>query len=100
MSAPNYVAHITLPFLYIADAQAFSNAFFGQGSGPIYLDSLQCSGSELDLFDCPGDTTPSCTHADDAGARCNPIRTHTCNPQYLTILLMSSLIQPYVRRMQ
>ena len=58
----------------ISDAQAFSNAFYGQGSGPIYLDGVQCSGSELDLFDCPGDTTPSCTHADDAGVRCNPTR--------------------------
>ena len=61
-------------YYLIPDAQAFSNAFFGQGSGSIYLDSVQCSGSELDLFDCPGDTTPSCTHSDDAGVRCNPTR--------------------------
>ena len=53
-------------------AQAFSNAFYGQGSGSIYLDNVQCSGSELDLFDCPGDNTPSCTQADAAGVRCNP----------------------------
>ena len=53
-------------------AQSFSNAFYGQGSGPIYLDNVQCSGSELDLFDCPGDTTPSCTQSDAAGVRCNP----------------------------
>ena len=55
-----------------SDAQAFSNAFYGQGSGPLYLDSVQCAGSELDLFDCPGDNTPSCTQADAAGVRCNP----------------------------
>ena len=58
----------------VSDAQAFSNAFYGQGSGLIYLDSVQCSGSELDLFDCPGDNTPSCTQADAAGVRCNPTR--------------------------
>ena len=60
--------------IFVSDAQAFSNAFYGQGSGIIYLDNVQCSGSELDLFDCPGDTSPSCTHVDDAGVRCNPIR--------------------------
>ena len=59
----------------VADAQAFSNAFYGRGSGPLYLDNVQCSGSEVDLFNCPGDTSPSCTHADDAGVRCNPTRT-------------------------
>ena len=58
--------------LFTSDAQAFSNAFYGQGSGPIYLDSVQCSGTELDLFDCPSDNTPSCTQSDAAGARCNP----------------------------
>lgn len=60
----------------ISDAQAFSNAFYGQGSGLIYLDNVQCAGSELDLFDCPGDNTPSCTQADAAGVRCNPTRTY------------------------
>ena len=59
----------------VSDAQAFSNAFYGQGRGSIYLDNVQCSGSELDLFDCPGDNTPSCTQADAAGVRCNPTRT-------------------------
>jgi hypothetical protein len=59
-------------YCMVSDAQAFSNAFYGQGSGLIYLDSVQCIGSELDLFDCPGDNTPSCTQADAAGVRCNP----------------------------
>ena len=60
--------------MLVTDAQAFSNAFYGQGSGLLYLDNVQCSGSELDLFDCPGDTSPSCTQADAAGVRCNPTR--------------------------
>ena len=63
-----------MQLLCLIGAQSFSNAFYGQGSGPIYLDSVQCSGSELDLFDCPGDNTPSCTQADAAGVRCNPTR--------------------------
>ncbi len=63
---------IMIQIIFTLDAQAFSNAFYGQGSGSIYLDSVQCSGSELDLFDCPSDNTPSCTQADAAGVRCNP----------------------------
>ena len=67
-----YYFFLFIYFFLTSDAQAFSNAFYGQGSGPIYLDNVQCSGSELDLFDCPGDTTPSCTQADAASVRCNP----------------------------
>ena len=72
----------------VTGAQAFSNAFFGQGSGSIYLDNVQCSGSELDLFDCPGDTSPSCTHSDDAGVQCNPTRKYMhCSVHSIIILL-------------
>ena len=73
-SLENIFMWIIFSCIFVSDAQAFSNAFYGQGSGIIYLDNVQCSGSELDLFDCPGDTSPSCTHVDDAGVLCNPIR--------------------------
>ena len=54
------------------DAQAFSNAFFGQGTTPIYLDAVQCSGSEVNIFACPSITTPNCGQADNAGVQCHP----------------------------
>ena len=52
------------------------NAFFGQGTGPIWLDDLLCSGSERRLVDCPvlsggiGMVDFCNGHADDAGVTC------------------------------
>ena len=52
------------------------NAFYGQGSGPIWLDDLLCTGREQRLVDCPVSTggigmVDFCNgHADDAGVTC------------------------------
>ena len=56
------------------DATALSRAAFGQGTGPIYLDDLRCTGTEATLFDCPFDPTHNCNHFEDAGVRCLPQR--------------------------
>ncbi len=49
-------------------------AQFGEGIGRIWLDSVQCVGSETDLTDCRANSIGihSCTHAQDAGVRCPP----------------------------
>ena len=54
-----------------ADA-AHKLAYFGEGSGPIWLDNLKCDGSEPDLFNCthPGVGIENCDHSDDAGVEC------------------------------
>ena len=49
-------------------------AGFGNGSGMIVLDDLDCSGSEGSLFDCPSDSpllVHNCDHSEDAGVRCS-----------------------------
>ena len=50
------------------------NAFFGEGTGPIYLDDLLCRNTEDRLIDCPNgglNVIDFCNgHADDAGVRC------------------------------
>ena len=53
-------------------AVGFSGAHFGAGTGPIYLDFVDCSGSEANLIDCPRNSTVTCTngHLQDAGVRC------------------------------
>ena len=55
----------------------YSNAYFGQGFGPIFLDDLLCTGRETRIIDCPRSTTTGvgdvdfCRgHLDDAGLRC------------------------------
>ena len=58
--------------MYI-DASAFTNARFGRGSGQIFLDDVQCTGSEGRLIDCRYDrNTGDCNHYEDASVRCQP----------------------------
>ena len=59
-------------------AVAYSNAYFGGGTGPILLDDLLCTGSETRLIECPRHTSQgigtfdNCPngHGDDAGVKC------------------------------
>ena len=49
------------------------DAYFGQGTGPIYLDRVRCSGLESKLVDClHSKDTSGDTHAEDAGVECAP----------------------------
>ena len=52
---------------------AIGSADFGQGSGPIWLDNVMCSGSESTIVNCGHlgvNITRSCSHSEDAGVRC------------------------------
>ena len=51
-------------------AVSLSYAYFGQGTGAIHLDDVQCSGSETSLLQCPHSSTHNCGHYEDAGIRC------------------------------
>ena len=52
--------------------EALSGASFGEGTGRIWLDSVQCTGNERMLSNCIANSSGvnSCTHAQDAGVRC------------------------------
>lgn len=54
------------------DAQAYSNAFFGQGTGVIGVSDTNCDGTEATVQECSYMLNPAtCTHSMDAGVRCS-----------------------------
>ncbi len=54
------------------DGQSLSQGTYVQGTGNIWLDNVQCSGSEKKLADCRASSVGInfCTHAQDAGVVC------------------------------
>ncbi|XP_041372995.1 deleted in malignant brain tumors 1 protein-like [Gigantopelta aegis] len=53
-------------------AQIVSNAGFGEGTGPIYIDDLSCGGFEKSFVQCghnPNNKV-NCRHEEDVGVRC------------------------------
>ena len=57
----------------LSAAPAFSNAQFGQGSGPIALTNVYCDVNGDMLLECYSDpllAETGCSHAEDAGVRC------------------------------
>ncbi len=52
--------------------QGIETANFGEGTGRIWLDNVECIGSENALSNCTAgfNETNSCSHTQDAGVRC------------------------------
>ena len=65
-------AIIYLVITFFTGATAISFAFFGQGTGAIWLDNVVCTGNETRLYDCQntGIGVHNCSHFEDVGIRC------------------------------
>ena len=52
--------------------EARDNAFYGQGSGQIWLDGVSCTGTELTIQNCSHRMgIQNCNHMKDAGVECS-----------------------------
>ncbi|WAQ97274.1 NETR-like protein [Mya arenaria] len=53
--------------------EARAGGSYGLGTGPIWLDEVECTGEEMSLMDCPSSNwgVSNCDHAEDAGAFCS-----------------------------
>ncbi|CAN0167673.1 unnamed protein product [Lampetra fluviatilis] len=76
---------------------AVSLAYFGLGSGPIWLDDVQCSGYETQLSDCSHHPwgTHNCGHYEDASVIClqvpNVVTDRTLPPKVnVTVIVHNS----------
>ena len=59
---------------YDGAVETYDGAHFGQGTGTIHYDGLQCDGTETRIWHCPKTPSGSCTHGNDAGVRCRVVR--------------------------
>ena len=67
-------ADVACRMLSFKSAASFTKrASFGEGTGIIYFDDVQCSGTERSLLDCSnaGLFQHNCKHAEDAGVVCS-----------------------------
>ena len=78
---------VTVPcYLDTIGGTAYSNAYYGSGSGPIYLTDVACTSSKTSLLQCNSDPilSGSCTHSEDAGVKCEGtyLKGFTISEQY------------------
>ncbi len=62
--------NIIMMTLFSLDVIGYSGARYGEGSGPIYLDNVDCLGNESRLTECTYTSGSTCPHSQDAGVQC------------------------------
>ncbi|XP_071819335.1 uncharacterized protein [Apostichopus japonicus] len=68
------------------------DAFFGEGNGQIFMDGIECDGTERAITDCPYTSYHNCIHSEDAGVVCTSDFVEVC-PSNKTISVTSDVIK-------
>ena len=71
-------AHVVCRELGFGPATAaLSDAYYGQGEGPIWLDNVKCAGNEITIESCShsGWGKNDCKHKEDASVNCTLLGT-------------------------
>merc|ERR1719348_2744756 len=66
----NKMANVVCKMLGFASGRVHIHAEYGEGDGPIWMDKVNCSGDESNIFDCPHNNSNVCTHNEDIGVSC------------------------------
>ena len=66
-------AQVVCSQLGFTDGEPLEDCEYGEGTGTILLDDVQCVGTEESLADCPSSVwgTHNCGHYEDAGVNCS-----------------------------
>ena len=60
--------------MYVIDVAYYNSAHFGQGTGPIWINHLLCTGTELNILECPRQfelgNPYGCSHSEDVSVVC------------------------------
>lgn len=57
----------------------YSYPYYGRGNGPVFVDWLQCIGTEDHLNNCTFSTPTACTHSNDVAVACKELTDGKCS---------------------
>ncbi|KAK3599034.1 hypothetical protein CHS0354_012518 [Potamilus streckersoni] len=77
-------------------AIALGNARYGQGSGPILIDDVDCHGTESSLATCSYTRINNCHHSEDVGVQCNTGSMESYKSFYVRSELYNSEFKLYI----
>jgi len=82
---------------YSGALASYGSAYYGEGSGKIWLDQLGCTGDEDDVFNCKKNYigVHNCNHREDAGVECISYPSLDPKQPFPTMSLPVRLSCPY-----